>query len=112
MALATLPASFASGAPVNATGVVPSTAAPDNAVQIVMRNTSTTETALWGIGTAGTVLVANTNATEIPPGASFTWSCGPQSSRGLLTGARSLLFGTTAGALTVAIIYINRFGVA
>jgi hypothetical protein len=101
---------FAGVAPITNLGVAPSLAIPDNCGTIILRNDSSV-TLLFGQGTAGTALVAGTNAGEVGPGQALTLAVGTIAVRGSMTGAAQIVYGSGGGgAATTVILYLCEFG--
>jgi hypothetical protein len=112
MAVARSVLTNAQALPVAAVFVAPNLPIPDNCISVALLNTSTTETALFGIGTPGGAAVAGTNCAPLLPGGAITLPIGGIAQRGpmdegALTGSGICYAVTGAVAATVAIVYLN-----
>lgn len=111
MAISTTPFAYATASVVvPGTSVVPSLALPENCHTVLVSNSSSTVTALIGIATAGTALVAGVNATPIPPGSTLTLAIGTSTTRGFMLASGSAFVYDAGAGLTIAVTYMCALG--
>ncbi len=87
---------------------------PDNCIEILITNVSTSDAILFGLAAAGGagVLTERVNSNRIPAGSSLTLSLGALGDRQALTGNFKLVFQDTGAAADVDVTYICRLAAA
>lgn len=86
------------------TSVVPALEIPDNCHTVIILNPDATNTVLVGLGVAGGALPLASSA-PVPTQSSLSLVVGALNQRA--SSGTDLIFDTTAGAVTVNVIYVN-----